>query len=182
MPDPTVVVLAMHGEPPGDFPRDQLARFFELQAHLMNAPPGQREALRAEYRELERRLRQWPRTAHNDPFFTGAQALGAQLAIACGLPVLVAFNEFCDPTIDEGIDRAVAMGARHVVVLTPMLTPGGLHSDREIPRIVERAARRLPDTQLTYAWPYSLPAVAAFLAEHLRRFTTWRPAGCGPSA
>ena len=170
LPEKTAIVLAMHGEPPRDFPRDELARFFRLQAELMVAEPERRPPLRAAYEELERRLRTWPRTAANDPFFAGAHALAQELGRQTGCPVVVGFNEFCAPTVEESVEQAVREGARLVLVVTPMMTPGGRHSEAEIPALVRQAAARHPSVQFIYAWPYSLSAVAALLAEQVRHF------------
>lgn len=170
LPENTAIVLVMHGEPPRDFPRQELARFFRLQAELMVAEPEQRPALRAAFQELEHRLRTWPRTADNDPFFAGAQALARELARQTGCPVMVGFNEFCAPTVEESMDEAVRQGARRILVVTPMMTPGGRHSEAEIPALVRRAATRHPSVQFIYAWPFPLREVAALLAGQARRF------------
>ena len=178
----TTIVLVMHGEPPRDFPREELARFFRLQAELMTAHPDLRPRLRAAYAELEHRLRTWPRTADNDPFFAGAHALARELAKQTGCPVVVGFNEFCAPTVDESIDRAVHEGARRVVVVTPMMTPGGRHSEVDIPTIVRRASHRHPSVPIVYGWPFPLNRVAALLADQVRhaldsgQAALWEPA------
>ena len=170
LPEKTAIVLVMPGEPPRDFPRDELARFFRLQAELIAAEPERRAALRPAYEELEHRLRTWPRTAANDPFHAGAHALARELARQVGCPVVVGFNEFCAPSVEESIDQAVREGAQHILVVTPMMTPGGRHSEADIPALVRRAAARHPSVRFVYAWPFPLGAVAALLAEQVRRF------------
>ena len=165
----TVIILVMHGEPPRDFPREELGRFFRLQAELMTAAPDRRQPLKAAYEQLEARLRSWPRGAANDPFFQGARAIASELARQTGLPVIVAFNEFCSPDLDEAIDQAAQMGAGRVVVVTPMMTPGGRHSEVEIPAALARARQRYPGLTIEYGWPVPVAEVAELLALRVRQ-------------
>jgi sirohydrochlorin cobaltochelatase len=51
-----------------------------------------------------------------------------------------------------------------------MLTPGGSHSEIEIPESLDRLRRRFPHVEIRYAWPFDLPAVATMLASQLQRF------------
>jgi CbiX len=185
----TVIVLGMHGTPPSDFPRDEMAEFFGGHHHDEHSGhgehnghphaeqasgPEQEEARRQRRRrrkaELDAKMRAWPRTAANDPFFAGSLQLAEYLSQASGHKVLVGFNEFCDPTIDTAIDQAVAQGAGQVVVITPMMTRGGEHSEADIPGAVERAKVRHPGVRMAYAWPFEITEVARFLAAQVQRF------------
>jgi sirohydrochlorin cobaltochelatase len=82
---PTLIVLAMHGAPPNDFPGGELAEYFRLhsavesaqhsgphQGNVNNGNGNGKAGLSSEdlirYRGLEARIRSWPRTATNDPF------------------------------------------------------------------------------------------------------------------
>lgn len=87
-----------------------------------------------------------------------------------GHPVLGAFNEFCSPTLEETIDEAVNQGTERVVVITTMMTPGGAHSEVDIPKAVEAAAKRHPTVEIVYAWPYDFDRIAATFADQTRRF------------
>ena len=89
-----------------------------------------------------------------------------------GHPVLVAFNEFCAPTLEleEAIDDAVNQEAERVVVITTMMTPGGAHSEVDIPEAVEAAAKRHPTVEIVYAWPNDPDRIAATFADQTRRF------------
>lgn len=165
-PKRTVVVLAMHGSPPLDFPRDELQEYFMLEAKEHHHPHSGGSSPRL--RELEARMRAFPRSEKNDPFWQGSLELSAALEKACGLPVLMGFNEFCAPDLDETFDRAAGTGAERVVVLTPMMTRGGGHAERDIPRAVSRAQARHPGVRFLYAWPFDTAAVAAFLAGHIK--------------
>jgi sirohydrochlorin cobaltochelatase len=115
-------------------------------------------------------MRRWPRTANNDPYHAGSHAMADELRRATGLEVVVAFNEFCAPSVDEALDQAAGGGAEGVIVVTPMMTSGGEHSELDIPRAIERARGRHRDVRFTYAWPFASRDVAGFLAAHIARF------------
>jgi sirohydrochlorin cobaltochelatase len=166
----TIIVLAMHGAPPKDFPRRELGEFFGLHGRLENATGEQREQLRQRHDELEARMRAWPRTAENDPFYAASHEIAGDLAHEVGLEVLVGFNEFCAPSLDEALDLAVDEGARRVVVTTLMMTRGGGHAEEDIPAAVEQARQRHPGVELRYAWPFDTAEVAQFLARQLARY------------
>lgn len=59
----TVIVLVTHGMPPSDFPKRELAQFFELHARRSHAPRGERATLEGRYAVLETRMRARPRTS-----------------------------------------------------------------------------------------------------------------------
>jgi sirohydrochlorin cobaltochelatase len=191
----TVIVLGMHGTPPSDFPRAEMAEFFgghhedhsDQNQHSERNEHGQptdhadqkpapeddetrRQRRRQRRAELDAKMRAWPRTPANDPFFAGSLELAEYLSQASGHRVLVGFNEFCNPTIDTAIDQAVEQGADQVVVITPMMTRGGEHSEADIPGAVERGRARHPAVRMSYAWPFEITAVAQFLAAQVQRF------------
>ena len=165
-----VVVLAMHGAPPLDYPRGELAEFFSLHSRMEHAPAEQRAGIEARYTELDRKIRGWPRTSQNDPFFAGASMLAETLSTETGCPVILGFNEFCAPALEDALDQAAETGAERVVVITPMVTRGGEHSEKEIPAAVQAAAERHPGTAFSYAWPLALDAVAQFLAGQVKKY------------
>lgn len=164
----TVIVLAMHGAPPRDFPKRELAEFFSLHSRFAHTGGKEEQALEQRYRELETRIRAWPRTAANDPFYSGSQHLAANLRKSLGLEVIVGFNEFCAPALNEALDRAVDGGAGRVVVVTPMMTPGGEHSEKDIPNSLSRARVRHPEVEFCYVWPFDSEDVAEFLAAQIK--------------
>jgi sirohydrochlorin cobaltochelatase len=49
-----------------------------------------------------------------------------------------------------------------------MLTPGGVHSEIEIPETLAALRARLPEVELHYAWPFHADAVADLLALQIR--------------
>jgi sirohydrochlorin cobaltochelatase len=156
-------VLAMHGAPPTDFPRQELKEYFQLHSMAEGSHEELPPKLQARMEELSARMRGWPRTSANDPFHSASHQLGEAVQAQSGCPVHVGFNEFCDPDIETAIQAAIAGGATRVIVLTPMLTRGGEHAERDIPLALERARRSHPHVELEYAWPYPVDAIARFL-------------------
>lgn len=164
-----VIVLAMHGAPPKDFPPREMAELFGLHVRLEHAAGPERAGLEQRHAELDARMRAWPRTAQNDPFWAGAQDVAEHLGRATGVDVIVGFNEFCAPTLDEAFDRAAARSAEKVIVITAMMTRGGEHSESDIPAAIDRARGRHPGLSIFYAWPFEAADVAQFLAGQIAR-------------
>lgn len=167
----TSLILAMHGAPPNDFPRQELMEFFGLHMRLEHARGPEQDALRQRHDELEAKMRAWPRTAENDPFYAASHTMAQKLHETTGYEVIVGFNEFCAPDLNAAIEQAVANEAERVVVVTPMLTRGGQHAEVEIPEIIEQAQKRHPDILILYAWPFDMNHIADFLAAQIKQFT-----------
>ena len=53
-----------------------------------------------------------------------------------------------------------------------MFTPGGSHSEYEIPEEMAELRKKHPGVTLTYAWPFDLGKVAEMLAAHIKQFQT----------
>jgi sirohydrochlorin cobaltochelatase len=83
----------------------------------------------------------------------------------------VAYNEFCAPTLEESVEELIKKGATHITVTTTMFTPGGSHSEVEIPEILDHLRPQHPDVELRYAWPFDLKLVANTLTEQVKRFS-----------
>ena len=162
----TVLVLAMHGAPPNDFPKNDLAELMGLHNQLEITPDHQQAMLLERYLELQTRVRSWPRTPSNDPFFEGSTKLAQQLEETSGLRVLLGFNEFCAPSLDETLERA-ASSAEQVLVITPMVTRGGEHSEKDIPASISRVRLHHPEVSFIYVWPFDIGDVAMFLSEQI---------------
>ncbi len=166
-----VIVLAMHGAPPRDFPERELAEFMGLHARVEHAdrsavPPP----MLARAEELERRVKEWPRTPENDPFWAASRELARQLAAATGRRVLVGFNEFCAPDLETVLHEAADASPGRVVVVTPMLTQGGGHAEVDIPAAIARAQAAHPAVAFVYAWPYDVTRVAQFMARQVEEY------------
>lgn len=162
------VLLVGHGASPSDFPRDLAGELRRLEA--VKPPPGSREGKRR--LELDKKIRSWPRTARTDPYHAGLKAIARALARALpGREVAFAFNEFCGPTIGEAVERLARHGVAEVAVIPTMYTRGGVHSEEDIPVILEGLRRRHPGMRIRYAWPFPTPHIAGFLAGQIRRLS-----------
>lgn len=173
-----VVVLVMHGAPPLDFPVEEMREYFMLLArlseehthhHAETGDPEQDEMI-SRFIQLEGKMRNWPRTPENDPFFAGSEALARALHNVAKLDVVLGFNEFCGPSLEQALDIAVSNGAERVIAVTPMMTAGGEHAEHEIPAILAKAEQKHPSVNFVYAWPYPTEDVARFLSEQVGRF------------
>jgi sirohydrochlorin cobaltochelatase len=167
-----MILLVAHGVPPNDFPAEERNEFFGLAGRLGRAAPGERKALEERRRVLEDRMRNWPRTRENDPFYFASRELAEGLGGAAGLEVRLAFNEFCAPDMDTALEGMAGDGAGRIVVATTMMTRGGEHSETEISKSIEAARRRRPLVEIIYAWPYQTGELAEFLSAHIRHFLT----------
>ena len=162
----SVIVLAMHGAPPKDVPQRQVIELVGLHESLERAPVFVRWLLGRHHAALDAKIRAWPRNPQNDPFWAGSHELAEHLRMATGSEVIVGFNEFCAPALDDALDEAAARGDK-VIVVTPMVTRGGEHSEVEIPAAVRRAQERHPTASFAYVWPLDVSAVARFLAAQM---------------
>lgn len=162
-----IIVLVMHGAPPNNFPEREMAELFSLDARVEGVAGVKRVALERRRLELDAKMRAWPRTAQNDPFYAGSQELAAHLSEATGCQVIVGFNEFCAPSLNEALSHAIARGAEKVIVVTPMMTRGGEHAEVDIPAVVKTAQAQHPEIPIIYAWPFRVSDVASFLAKQI---------------
>ena len=162
------VILVGHGGIPKDCPQELVTRLkrLEAQRRAANAPPTREEL------ELDMRIRRWPRTGATDPYQPGLEAVAEQLKRHLdGALFAVAYNEFCAPTLEESVEELIKKGATHITVVTTMFTPGGSHSEIEIPEILRHLRTRHPGLELRYAWPFDLGLAASMLAEQIQRFS-----------
>ncbi|ALA56586.1 sirohydrochlorin chelatase [Nitrospira moscoviensis] len=161
------VVLVGHGGIPRDCPQELVTRLKRMEA--------QRRAAKllpsAEEIELDTKIRRWPRTDTTDPYRLGLEAVATALRPHLGAALFaVAYNEFCAPSLEEAVEDLVAQGAAHITVVTTMFTPGGSHSEIEIPEILERLKTQHPGITLRYAWPFDLEQIATTLLQQLKRY------------
>jgi len=164
------VILAMHGIPPADFPRKELAEFFDLAGRIGRAEAQDLRSLEDRYAYLDRKMRNWPRNKKNDPYQAASQELAEKISEASGLEVIVGYNEFCAPSLAEALQSAASGGADKMVVATPMMTRGGEHAEKDIPAAIGEFSKANPNIQIVYAWPFDTRGVARFLADHISRF------------
>lgn len=160
-------MLVGHGGVPRDYPRDRLHRLRGLEARrrATEAPVSEEEAA------LEDELRHWPRTPATDPYQAGLQSLAAQLRpYLAPVRLELAYNEFCAPALAEAVRALAAEGATAIVAVPSMLTPGGVHTEREIPESIDALRVEFPHLDIRYAWPFAPERLASLFVEHLRQF------------
>jgi sirohydrochlorin cobaltochelatase len=166
-PSGRAVVLVGHGGVPRDYPRDRLHRLRGLEARrrTTGATVSEEEAA------LDAELRHWPRTPATDPYQAGLQSLAAQLRPRLApVRLELAYNEFCTPTLAEAVRALAADGATTIVAVPSMLTPGGVHTEVEIPASIDALRVELPHLDIRYAWPFAAERLASLFVEHLGQF------------
>ena len=157
------VILGGHGGVPSDCPPELVGHFKREEALAKGRPSPGLAAADAE-------LRAWPRTDSTDPYGAGLRSLLAALkAQLPGHEVVEAYNEFCPPTLEQALAAVIGRGTREVTVLSTMYTRGGLHSEKEIPALLEAERLRHAGVVIRYVWPYSLEAVSGMLAQEVLR-------------
>jgi sirohydrochlorin cobaltochelatase len=166
----TIIVLAAHGTPATDCPRGTIGMFMALESmQRLVKRLGFLQRLKA---SLDLKVRFWPRTAANDPYREGVDALAQRIADQTGSEVISGYLEFCAPDIGACIDEAVGRGADRVIVASTMTTRGGEHSEVEIREIVEAAQKRHPSTRIVYVWPFDTDRVARMFTDEIARFSS----------
>jgi sirohydrochlorin ferrochelatase len=165
-----VIVLAMHGSPPSDFPKQETMELFNLHARLGHSGSSDADPLAVRYVQLEEKMRNWPRTVENDPFHNASFRLAHELEQKAGCAVFVGFNEFCAPNIDQALEQAAQTKPDKILVVTPMMTRGGEHAEVDIPQAIQRAQAQFPEVVIKYVWPFEPWEVAEFLASQIQRF------------
>ncbi|MBI5630724.1 MAG: CbiX/SirB N-terminal domain-containing protein [Elusimicrobia bacterium] len=163
MSSPQAVILVGHGGIPADFPPELVSELKREEARSKAAPS-------ARFRELDARIRSWPRTPENDPYKAGLEAVLERLAAELpGWRLWAAYNEFCRPSLAEAFAQALSEGIAEITVISTMYTRGGSHSEHEIPAILRRLKSLHPRARIRYAWPFDLGAVARMLGGEVRR-------------
>ena len=161
------IVLVGHGGVPKDCPHELIRKLKQLEAQRRAAgkPMSQEE------KELDRKIRRWPRTPQSDPYKGGLEALANQLRpLLNGDRLAIAYNEFCAPTLEEAVEELIKDGTTDITVVSSMFTAGGSHAEIEIPETVEQLKQAHPAVTIRYAWPFDKALVAGMLAAHLKRF------------
>ncbi|MEK9627763.1 MAG: CbiX/SirB N-terminal domain-containing protein [Nitrospinota bacterium] len=162
------VILIGHGGLPSDIPREIVEEFMKIHKSRvrMGTPITPKE------KELESIIRKWERTPESDPYKAGLEKLASYLSPRLnGFILKTAYNEFCYPSIEQAADELASEGINEIILITTMITPGGSHSEREIPEEVEALRSKYPDINFQYAWPYDLEQFSEFFANHILNFT-----------
>ena len=162
----------MHGMPPADFPQKETLDYFMLHSRLENMPGPQPPPpqMQQQFEELDNKMRNWPRTQKNDLYSYTSHELAEVLSNQTGHSVVVGFNEFCSPSLDDAFEEAIKQNPDKIIVVTPMMTQGGEHSEKDIPEAIERAKKKNPNINYSFVWPFNNSKIAAFLAEQIKEY------------
>ena len=174
------VVLIGHGAPATDCPPRLVGELMSLlfmggghdggghdhgsaAGHTHGQPQGRAAALDAQ-------IRTWPRTPQNDPYKVGLEQVAEALRPLLPTDLFaIGYNEFCTPTIAEAVSGVIASGATRVLVIPSMLTPGGVHSEIDIPAQLDVLRRAHPQAAIDYCWPFPVEQIAALLANQVQQ-------------
>ena len=178
------IVLIGHGQPASDCPPQLIGEMMMLEWRADghhggrgHGPAADPEAVERRIAELDATIRNWPRTSENDPYRAGFERLAEVLRPMLETELFaIGYNEFCRPSTTEAVELLIQRGAQHIYAISVMMTPGGVHSERDIPRELEVIRRKHPGVTIEYAWPFELPLVARLLTEHVRQ---WQRADVG---
>lgn len=163
----TALVLVGHGAIAKDCPRDLVRQLKALEGRreTTGTPPT------ADEQALENRIRRWPRTPVTDPYGAGCEQLLQLLRpLLPEMALKLAYLEFCAPTLEEVLEDLQRTGVQTVLVVPSMMTPGGVHSEVDIPHLVAQLQTSYPEVTLRYAWPFDLTQIAQLLADHVQQF------------
>lgn len=161
------VILIGHGGAASDTPQPMVAELLRLEAERRAramAAPSPREA------ELDKLVREWPRTPETDPYQCGVEEIAKALAPKLAdRRLVVAYNEFCAPSVEGAIESLAKEGFTRISLISTMFTRGGIHAEREIPAVVLAARKKHPGVTVEYAWPYDAGLIADFLVGQFTR-------------
>ena len=163
----TAILLVGHGGWPSDCPEELAGKLKRLESKRRkeNSPPSEEEI------KLDGLVRAWPRTPETDPYKYGLELLASRLAERLNSYSMgLAYNEFCEPTIDQAASNLIEKGANSITIISTMFTPGGSHSEKEIPEEIELLQQQYPEVEFIYAWPFDMDRVSGMLADHVADF------------
>lgn len=161
------VVLIGHGGTASDMPMSMVGELKRLEAERL----ARRETVMSSREaELDKSVREWPRTPDTDPYKYGIEEIAKALAPKLADRKLVtAYNEFCTPSVEDAIAGLVSEGYTKISLISTMYTRGGIHAECEIPGIVIEAKKKYAGVIVEYAWPFDAEFIADFLAGQLSR-------------
>ncbi|MEK7384033.1 MAG: CbiX/SirB N-terminal domain-containing protein [Elusimicrobiota bacterium] len=161
------IILIGHGAAATDTPRPLIAELKRLEGERSARKEMKRSPREA---ELDKQVREWPRTPQNDAYKAGVDEIAKAFAPKLGgRKLVVAYNEFCAPAVETAIEQLVQEGFTRISLVSTMFTRGGMHAEHEIPEIVLAANSAYPGVKIDYAWPFDPDFLADFLAAQLQR-------------
>lgn len=162
-----VVVLAMPGVLPKDFPPHERHVLYRLRARMkyisVNKHPEDEDRLN----ELLRKARCWPRTAQNDPLHFSAQELASELSQVTGYRVILGFNQYDTPTLEEALVQAFAREAEKIVLINPLAANGVSLAKSESFISNQRIQNRCLEIQVDFSYSFSADKMVELLEEQL---------------
>jgi len=165
----SVIVVMSHGSMPLDYPTDHFAQLMSIEFRIKNATGDLYNSLAAREKTLDDEIRNWPRTAANDPFKAQQDKLAAMLETKTGMKVISGYNDFCAPSSIEALHQAIETGAKTIIVLTTMLTAGGYHVEVAIPKEIDELRKQYPDRKIIYAWPFTNETIINLLSDQVKK-------------
>jgi sirohydrochlorin cobaltochelatase len=167
MENKEAVVLIGHGGSASDTPRALVSELKRLEGERQ---ARKRLTMSPREAELDKQVREWPRTPETDPYKYGVEAISRALAPKLhGRRLVVAYNEFCAPSVEDAIEGLVSEGYERILLISTMFTRGGIHAEFEIPAIALATRKKHPRVAVEYAWPYEPEFIADFLAAQLAK-------------
>jgi len=161
------IILIGHGAIATDTQRPLISELKRLEGERMARRENTMSVREA---ELDKQVRDWPRTPQNDAYKAGVDEIAKAFAPKLGgRKLVVAYNEFCAPSVETAIEALVKEGFTRICLISTMFTRGGMHAEREIPGIVLAANKAHPGVKIDYAWPFDPDFLADFLAAQLQR-------------
>lgn len=163
------VILVGHGGLPSNIPSQIVEDFMKIhKPRLRTGTP-----ITTKEKDLESVIRKWERTPATDPYKAGLEKLASHLGPQLDNFILkTAYNEFCYPSIEQATDELVLEGVAKIILVTTMMTPGGSHSEKEIPLEVEALREKYPNIDIQYAWPFDLEILSNAISSHIKTFDT----------
>ena len=159
------VILIGHGAKPKDLDKALLKEKHNLKAERLRLDPqnmSKREI------EVDRMIRDWPRNSSNDPYYAGLTTLSKELKKQNPhLRIEMAFNESCSPDPWQVIEIFSKENIDEVFILSTMVTPGGNHSEKDLPKLISKAKEKYPNIKFNYIWPYKMDLLAELFTKHL---------------
>src|SRR5579859_1383369 len=102
------VVLIGHGSAASDTPRELVAELKRLESERQARGGAEMSAREA---ELDRQVRAWPRSPRTYPYKAGVEEIAKALAPRlAGRRLVVAYNEFCAPSVEDAVEALVKEG------------------------------------------------------------------------
>jgi sirohydrochlorin cobaltochelatase len=159
------VILVGHGQLPKDLPPAIRGEYLSLKFKVQRSAEEEER-----FRSLERLVLKWPRNEFNDPYAHSLKVLAEELKkVGSYDRVWIAFNEFCEPTLEEALDEAARSDSDVIVIATTMTTRGGEHAEEEIPEQIERLKSKMGNKLVIYVWPIDPSTVAEMLRKNIEK-------------